>query len=345
MRIVKIENKPIGDGYPTYIIAEIGGNFHTFEQGIKLIKSAVSHGVDAVKLQTFKAKNVVSKFATFDMPGVGGKKTQLEILKNLELDLSIQKKIFDYCKNKNITIFSTPSHKTDIDFLEENDVCAYKIGSDDLTNLQLIKQVSKMKRPTIISTGMSNLKEVKEAVNTFYSTGNRNLILLHCVSMYPAEPKFSNLLSIPEMKKSFKIPIGWSDHTKSIDICVAATAFGANLIEKHFTLSKKSKGPDHILSATSPELSEMVKKIRIVEDAKGTGIKKPAKCEERNRLDIRKSIVAAKKIPKGTKIVRNLLEIKRPSHGIPPKKINLIIGKKIIKEVKKDEFLKMEYLK
>lgn len=345
MRFISIENKRIGDNYPTYVVAEIGGNFHTFELGTKLIKSAIFCGADAVKLQTFRAENVVSRFATFDMPGVGGKKTQLEILKNLELDCRIQKKIFDYCKNKNITIFSTPSHKTDIDFLEENDVCAYKIGSDDLTNLQLIKQVSKMNKPTIISTGMSNMKEVKEAVDTFYSTGNHSLILLHCVSMYPAEPKFSNLLAIPEMKKTFKIPIGWSDHTKSIDVCVAATAIGANLIEKHFTLNKRAKEPDHVLSATPKELSELIKKIRIVEEAKGTKVKKPAKCEEKNRFDVRKSIVAAKKIPKGTKIILEQLEIKRPGYGIPPKKINFVIGKKPVKEIKKDEFLKIEYLK
>ena len=196
MNSLKIGTSKIGDGNPVFIIAEIGGNFSTFKQGKKLIDSAISCGVNAVKIQTFKAENYVSKFATFTMPNVGGKKKQLEIIKKLELDYKIQKKLFQYCKKKKIIFFSTPSHKTDVDFLEEINNGIYKIGSDDLTNLPLMKYVAKLQKPTIISTGMSNFEEVNDVVKIFRRAKNERLAILHCVSMYPHDPKYANLNTI-----------------------------------------------------------------------------------------------------------------------------------------------------
>ena len=345
MREIKIGKRRIGSKYPTYFVAEIGGNFTSFEIGKKLITAAVNSGSDAVKIQTFTAENLVSKFATFDLPVIGGKKKQFDILKKLELDIKIQKKIFDYCKKKDITIFSTPSHKSDVDFLEENNTCAYKIGSDDFTNLPLIKYVSKLQKPTIISTGMANLKEVKDTVNAFYSTGNKKLILLHCVSMYPFEPKYANLQSILTMQKEFNIPVGWSDHTDGINVCFAAATLGANMIEKHFMLNKKTAGPDHMLSATPEKLTELIKNVKMIEQAKGNGIKVTAKCEKQIIKDIRKSVIAKKNILKGSKITMDLLEIKRPGTGIPPKKIHSIIGKRATKNIEKDMPLQFTFLK
>jgi sialic acid synthase SpsE len=341
MRSVRIRNKVIGNRYPAYIIAEIGGNFKTFEIGKKLIQKAIENGADCVKIQTFTAEKLVSKNATFDLPVIGGKKNQFKILKKLELDSKVQKKLFDYCKKKKITIFSTPSHKKDVDFLEENNVCAYKLGSDDLTNLPLIKYVSKCGKPTIISTGMSNMKEVKEAVKTFYSTGNKNLILLHCVSMYPYEPEFTNLRAISTMQNEFQIPVGWSDHSKGIDVCLAAATLGANIIEKHFMLNKKSAGPDKVLSADPEQLSRLVKSIRVIEKAKGNGVKRPAKCELSSRRDIRKSIIASENIKKGTKITFEKIDIKRPGYGLSPKLIPKIIGKTVKRNILKDRVLKL----
>lgn len=327
MRTIKIQNKTIGKNFPAYIIAEIGGNFSNFETGKKIIHAALESGSNAVKIQTFTAENLVSKYATFDLPVVGGKKKQFPILKKLELKTSIQKKLFDYCKKKKITIFSSPSHKKDVDFLEENNVCAHKLGSDDLTNIPLIKYVSKCGKPTIISTGMSEMKEVKEAVKAFYSTGNKNLVLLHCVSMYPSEPEFTNLKAINSMQNKFQIPIGWSDHTKGTDVCVAAAALGANVIEKHFMLNKKSAGPDSVLSADPPQLSRLVDAIRIIEKSQGNGVKRPARNEISARQDVRKSIVATKNIKKGNKITSEDVDIKRPGIGLPPKQISKVIGK------------------
>jgi len=343
MKLLTIGKSKIGDNFPTYIIAEIGGNFSTFEQGKKLIDAATSCGANAVKIQTFKADKLVSEYATFDMPSVGGRKKQLDVIRKLELNEKIQKKLFEYCTNKKMTFFSTPSHPDDVDFLENIGIKLYKIGSDDLTNIPLIKYISKCKKPTIISTGMSNMKEIKDAVEA-YSSQNSKLALLHCVSMYPYDPKYSNLNAINTMKKEFKIPIGWSDHTKEIGTCIAAAALGANIIEKHFTLNKKAKGPDHALSSDPRDFSNMVKSIRLIEAAKGTGIKKPAKCELSSLKNIRKSIVASKDIPAGTILNNNFLEIKRPGNGIHPNKLSLIIGKRTKKMITKDKPIKMDYL-
>ena len=336
MELLKINKSRIGDGNPVFIIAEIGGNFSTFEQGRKLIDSAISCGANAVKIQTFKAENYVSKFATFTMPNVGGKKKQLEIIKELELDYKIQKKMFDYCKKKKIIFFSTPSHKTDVDFLEGIGNKIYKIGSDDLTNIPLMKYVAKLQKPTIISTGMSNFEEVYDVVKIFRREKNRQLAILHCVSMYPHEPKFANLNVIQMMKKKFELPIGWSDHTLGIETSVTAATMGANIVEKHFTLNKKAKGPDHAISADPIDLEKMVQNIRLMEKMRGNGLKSPAYCELGNRKNVRKSVVALKNIKKGTKITRNLLEIKRPGFGIPPNRIEEIVGKKTRKMIKMD---------
>ena len=341
MQVIKIQNRFIGKNHPTYIIAEIGGNFHTFETGKKLIQKAIECGADCAKIQTFTAEKLVSKFATFNLPVVGGRKKQFKILKDLELDKKIQKELFKYCKKKKFTIFSTPSHKEDVDFLEENDVCAYKLGSDDLTNIPLIRYVSKCGKPTIISTGMSNIKEVREAVKTFYSMGNKNLILLHCVSMYPFEPEFTNLMAIDTMQKEFQIPVGWSDHSKGIDVCIAAAALGANVLEKHFMLNKKSAGPDSVLSADPDQLARLVESIRIIERAKGNGLKYPAKCELSSRRDMRKSIVASKNIKKGTKITQEQIDIKRPGNGLYPKFVSKVIGRTAKRNILKDTVLQM----
>lgn len=332
MNSIKIGTSKIGDNHPTFIIAEIGGNFTTYKQGKKLIDSAISSGANAVKIQTFKAENYVSKFATFTMPNVGKKRKQLEIIEKLEINNEIQKKLFQYCKKKKIIFFSTPSHKTDVDFLEKIGNNIYKIGSDDLTNLPLMEYVAKLQKPTIISTGMSNLDEVRDVVKIFRRVKNLQLSILHCVSMYPHDPKYANLKTIKTMKNEFNLPIGWSDHTLGIETCIAAATIGANIVEKHFTLNKKANGPDHVLSADPSELKKMVKGIRLVERAIGTGLKEPAVCELENRRNVRKSIVALKDIKKGTKITRDLLEVKRPGSGYSPNRIKEIINKKAKKQ-------------
>lgn len=345
MNSINVGTNNIGDNHPVFIIAEIGGNFNSFEKGRKLIDEAISCGANAVKIQTFKAENLVSKYATFIMPNVGGKKKQIDIIEKLELDNKIQKKLFQYCKKKKILFFSTPSHKDDVDFLEKIGNKIYKIGSDDLTNLPLMEYVAKLQKPTIISTGMSTIEEVREVVKIFCKAKNDQLAILHCVSMYPHDPKYANLKTIEKMKKEFKVPVGWSDHTLGIETCVTAAILGANIVEKHFTLNKKAKGPDHILSADPEELSKMIKRIRELDKIIGDGIKKPAECELGNRKNVRKSIVALKNIKIGTTITRDLLGIKRPGNGYSPKNMDRIIGKKAKKNIMKDKPIKIGDIK
>ena len=344
MQTLDFLGKKIGNGYRTYIISEIGVNFKTFEEGKKLVDASIKAGADCVKIQTFKAKNVANKDAMFDLPKIG-KISQYKIFKELELSDSVQRKLFNYAKKKKIVFFSTPADKQDVDFLEELETPIYKIGSDDATNIPFLEYVANLKKPTIVSTGMCNMKEVMEIKDVFSSHNNNKLAILHCVTKYPMEPQFANLLAMNSMKKKLKIPIGYSDHSIGIDVCKVAISLGANIVEKHVTLNKKQKGPDHILSATPSELENLVKFSFIVHLSRGNGIKKPAKCEEFTRNESRKSIVAVKNISKGKKITKEMIKIMRPSYGIPPKFFKKIIGMHSKSEIKKDKVIKWSQLK
>lgn len=339
MQTLDFEGRKIGDAFPAYIISEIGVNFSTFEEGKKLIDASIAAGADCVKIQTFKAEALTTKDAIFDLPKIG-KVSQYKVFKELELSDSLQKKLFDYAKKKNIVFFSTPADKQDVNFLEELNMPIYKIGSDDATNTPFIEYIAKLKKPTFVSTGMCNMKEVLDIKEIFSSNNNDKLAILHCVTKYPTEPEFANLKSINTLKKKLKIPIGYSDHSLGIDVCKTAVSIGANIIEKHVTMNKHLKGPDHILSATPKELKELVNFSKIAFSCLGNGIKKPAACEEFTRKESRKSIVTIKNIMKGDKISKNMIKIMRPGYGIQPKDFNKIIGKTAKHDIKIDQVLK-----
>ncbi|MFZ0184996.1 MAG: N-acetylneuraminate synthase family protein, partial [Nitrosotalea sp.] len=275
----------------------------------------------------------------FNLPKIG-KVSQFKIFKELELSDEVQKKLFDYAKKKKIVFFSTPADKDDVDFLESLSMKIYKIGSDDATNIPLLEYIAKLDKPTIISTGMCNMSEVKKITKIFSSCGNNKLVLLHCVTKYPTEPEYVNLKAIDTMKKEFNIPIGYSDHSLGIEVCKAAIALGANIIEKHVTMDTKQSGPDHILSATPAELRDLVNFSTIFYKSLGNGIKIPAVCEKFNRKESRKSIVASKNIPKGIKITDEMIVIKRPGYGIEPENFKKILGKKTRVNIKKDQVLR-----
>ena len=339
MQTLDFEGRKIGDAYPAYVISEIGVNFNTFDEGKKLIDASVAAGVDCVKIQTFKAETLTTKDAIFDLPKVG-KISQYKVFKELELSDSLQKKLFDYARKKKIIFFSTPADKQDVNFLEKLDMPIYKIGSDDATNIPFIEYIAKLKKPTLVSTGMCNMKEVLEIKEVFSSNNNNKLSILHCVTKYPMDPEFANLKAINTLKRKLKIPIGYSDHSLGIDVCKTAVSIGANIIEKHVTMDKRQKGPDHILSATPKELKELTAFSKIAFSSLGNGIKKPAKCEEFTRKESRKSIVTIKNIMKGDKISKNMIKIMRPGYGIPPKDFKKIIGKTAKHDVNVDHVLK-----
>ena len=326
MHTVKICDKLIGENYPTYVISEIGGNFINFDEAKRLIDLSISVGADAVKLQTYRAETISSKSAVYDMPNTGNA-NQFELFKKYEINFELHKDIWHYCHEKGIDVFSTPSHMTDIELLEKLDCPAYKIGSDDGYNIPFLEEVASIGKPILLSTGMCTMNEVRESVSAILGKGNSELIILQCVTNYPASPEHVNLKVIQTMKKEFGLPVGYSDHTLGSACCIAAVSIGANVIEKHFTFDKNADGPDHMLSADPDEMNQLIENIRIVEKALGDGVKRPSKGEKTTRINNRKSIVSVQIIPKGSVITKDMIAIKRPGFGIQPKFFQQVIGR------------------
>ena len=325
-----------------YIIAEIGGNFTTLEEANKLVDLACSSGVDAVKLQTYKADTIVTKTARFDLDNVGDM-LQYKLFEKYQIDFDLHKKVFDYIDSKGLEWLSTPSHKTDVDMLEELGVMSHKIGADDATNLPLIKYVAQTGKPILLSSGMCTLEEVREMINTCLEVGNDNIILFHTVSNYPTYPEQVNLKAMQTLKNEFPyLKIGFSDHTIGSTACFAAACMGADVVEKHFTYDKNAEGPDHQLSADPVEMKEIVDKIREFEVMKGSGAKRPVGKEIINRVKNRKSIVTIKTIKKGEKFTIENIDIKRPGYGIEPKYFDVTIGKMASRDIDEDEVLEMK---
>ena len=325
-----------------YIIAEIGGNFTTFDEAKILVDLANNSGVDAVKLQTYKADTIVTKTAKFDLDNVGDM-VQHQLFQKYQIDFDLHKKVFDYIESKGLDWFSTPSHKTDVDMLEELGVKVHKIGADDVTNLPLIKYTASTNKPILLSSGMSTLQEVREMVNSCLEVGNDKIVLFHTVSNYPTYPEQVNLKAMQTLKNEFPyLKIGFSDHTIGSTACFAAACMGADVVEKHFTYDKNAEGPDHQLSADPVEMKEIVDKIREFEVMKGSGAKRPVGKEIINRVKNRKSIVTIKTIKKGEKFTIENIDIKRPGYGIEPKYFDVTIGKMASRDIDEDEVLEMK---
>ena len=325
-----------------YIIAEIGGNFTTFDEAKILVDLANNSGVDAVKLQTYKADTIVTKTAKFDLDNVGDM-VQHQLFQKYQIDFDLHKKVFDYIESKGLDWFSTPSHKTDVDMLDKLNVVAHKLGADDATNLPLIKYVASTNKPILLSSGMCTIEEVRDMINTCLEVGNDKIILFHTVSNYPTYPEQVNLKAMQTLKNEFPyLKIGFSDHTIGSTACFAAACMGADVVEKHFTYDKNAEGPDHQLSADPVEMKEIVDKIREFEVMKGSGAKRPVGKEIINRVKNRKSIVTIKTIKKGEKFTIENIDIKRPGYGIEPKYFDVTIGKMASRDIDEDEVLEMK---
>ncbi|NQE54222.1 hypothetical protein C5S29_11565 [ANME-1 cluster archaeon GoMg3.2] len=338
---VKIGDRNIGDGEPCFIIAEAGVNHNgNINLAKKLIDAAKDAGADAVKFQTFKAENVVIKNAEkAEYQKTVKEESQYGMLKKLELTEEDFRELADYAKKDGILFLSSPFDKESVDLLDELDVPAFKIASGEMTNFPLLRYIAKKGKPIILSTGMSTLGEVEEALNSIRSEGVEEVILLHCISNYPARIEDVNLRAMETLKQAFQIPVGFSDHTLGITASIAAAALGACVIEKHFTLDRNLPGPDHKASLEPDELKEMVQAIRDVEKALGNGVKIPTKDEEEIKRIARRSIVAKVDIPKGTTITEDMMDAKRPGRGIEPKSIDMIVGEKAKEDIKKDEIV------
>lgn len=324
-----------------FIIAEAGVNHNgSLELAKKLIDAAVEAGADAIKFQTFKAESLVTskvEKASYQRENTGKKEeTQLEMLKGLELrfeDFGILKK---YCDKQGIVFLSTPFDFESVDILEPL-VPAYKIASGEITNIPLLKYVASKRKPMIISTGMSTLGEIEEALEAISEIDpNIPKILLHCTTNYPTPYEDVNLKAMLTLQEVFKLPVGYSDHTLGIEVPIAAVALGAKIIEKHFTLDKTLPGPDHKASLEPHEFKAMVNSIRNIEKALGDGRKQPTTTEKEIMSLVRKSLVASRSIKKGEVIKECDIEIKRPGTGISPKFKDIIVGMKVTRDIEKD---------
>ena len=338
MHKIKIGDGLISEGEPCFIIAEAGSNHNgSLEQAKKLIDVAVAAKADAVKFQIYKAESLYSKH-TPEFSYLKGQNVY-ELIKSIETPREWIKELAGYCEARNITFLATPFDFEAIDLLAKY-VPAFKIASFEIVDLELLQYAARKGKPMIISTGMANLCEIEEAISSIKSVGNNDIILLHCNSLYPTSVEAVNLKAMETMRTAFKVPIGFSDHTLGIHIPVAAVAMGACVIEKHFTLDRTLPGPDHSFALEPDELKEMVRGIREVEKAKGSGIKEKSALEsDEMYVKARRSIHAKVNIPKETKITEDMLIVKRPGYGIKPKFIDMVMGRVAKKDIKEDEWI------
>lgn len=345
---VSIGEQKVGPGLPCLVIAEAGVNHNgSLERALRLVDAAADAGADIVKFQTFKAEEVVSPVAPkaeYQVQTTGSSESQLEMVKKLELPGEAFRVIEQHCRERGIVFLSTPFDKGSADLLERLGVVAFKIGSGELTNLPFLSYVAAKGRPLILSTGMSNLHEVGAAVETVRAAGNRGLVILHCVSNYPAVPSSANLRVMKTLEDEFGVPVGYSDHTEGITIPLAAVALGACIIEKHFTLDRNLPGPDHRASLEPGELQAMVGGIRAVESALGDGCKRPAAEELNTAAVARRSLVAACDLQTGTVLTEDMIAIRRPGTGLPPSELPKLIGRRLRQKIAAGSLFTLEML-
>lgn len=322
-----------------FVVAEIGGNFTTFEEGLRLIDAATKAGADAVKLQTYQADTIVTRNCMFEMENTG-RISQYDYFAKYQTSIDIQRAIFEYSRSHDILCFSTPSHETDVDFLLKMEVKLMKIGADDANNIPLIRYIARTGLPVILSTGMCTIDEVDKAVDAIIAENNDKIVILHTVSGYPTRPEHVNLEVLRTYKKRFpQYTIGYSDHTLSPTACVAAAALGADVLERHFTLNKSADGPDHRISSTPEEFRLIADMSREISDMRGSGEKNPVGPEILNRRNNRKSVVAISDIRRGDIFSVLNIGIRRPGYGLEPRFIDEFIGRRSTREIKKDELL------
>ncbi len=328
-----------------YIIAEAGVNHNgSLDLAKKLVDKAKESGADCIKFQTFVSGNLVSKNtnkADYQRKQANIYETQLEMLRKLELSFEDFIGLKKYCKDKGISFVSTAFDLESVDFLNQLDMPFWKIPSGEITNLPYLIKIANTHKPIIMSTGMSTLEEIEDAMKVLYDNGANNITILHCTTEYPAPYNEVNLKSIGTLRKKFSLNVGYSDHTKGIEIPIAAAAMGATVIEKHFTLDRNMEGPDHKASLEPDELKSMVTAIRNVECAIGNGIKKPSESEMKNITIVRKSIIAKTDIKKGDIFTEDNITVKRPGNGISPMKWFEILGQESIRDFIEDELIEI----
>lgn len=328
-----------------FIIAEAGVNHNgSLRLAKQLIDVAVDCGVDAVKFQTFKASELVTTVAqqaTYQTKNTGKQECQFDMLQRLELSEADHQDLLTYCTHKNIEFMSTPFDLLSVNFLNLLGVKRFKIPSGEITNYPYLKMIGGFNKDIILSTGMANLGEIEAALSILIEAGTPKdkITILHATTDYPTQMSDVNLIAMQTIAQAFKVKVGYSDHTSGIEVPTAAVALGASVIEKHFTLDKNMRGPDHKASLEPHELKAMVKAIRNVEVALGDGIKRPSENEVKNISVARKSLVAACDIKLGEAFSEQNLAVKRPGTGLSPMSWNQVVGQKATRDYKVDDLI------
>lgn len=329
---VEIAGRKVGPGRPCFIIAEAGVNHNgRLDLALELVDAAAAAGADAVKFQTFRAELLATgdaPKAEYQRSSKGNGESQFDMLKRLELTEEDHRALVARCRERGILFLSSPFEEESADLLERLGVAAYKLPSGEVTNLPFLEHVARKGKPILLSTGMATLREVDAAVDAILRAGNRRLVLLQCVSEYPADPAEANLRAMASLRDAFDCPAGFSDHTPGIAVSIGAAALGASVVEKHFTLDRGLPGPDHRASLEPGELADLIRGIRAAESALGDGEKRPGAGESATAAAARKSLVAACDIPEGTLLAPEHVAARRPGTGIAPGERERLIGRR-----------------
>lgn len=338
MRRVRIGNRWIGEGEPTYLIAELSANHNgSFEEAVRLVHAAKAAGAEAVKIQTYTADTLTidSEAEPFRIQGtIWDGRTLYELYGEAHTPWEWQPKLKEIADELGLALFSSPFDGTAVEFLERMGVPAYKIASFEIVDLPLLRRVAATGKPVIVSTGMATLPEIEEAVQTLDEAGCRDVALLKCTSAYPAPPESMNLRTIPDLAARFGVPVGLSDHTLGATIPVAAVALGACLIEKHFTLSRAAGGPDSAFSLEPSDFRSMADAVRSTERAMGEARYGPTP-EEMSSLVFRRSLFVVEDVAKGELFTERNVRSIRPGHGLHPRHLAEVLGKAASKAVKR----------
>lgn len=348
MQEIKTGKIAIGAGCPCFIIAEAGVNHNGDVRLAKqLIDIACEAGVDAVKFQTWVTEKLVApsaKMADYQVRNVGYEETQFGMLKKLELTYGQFAELKAYADEKGIIFLSTPDEEDSADFLDQLGVPLFKIGSAELNNHRFLRHIARKGKPIILSTGMGFLGEVEEAVRAIEMENNNRIIILHCVSDYPAKPEDCNLRVIETLRAAFGYTVGFSDHTIGNETAIAAVALGAKVIEKHYTIDKSLDGPDHAMSLDPGELKALVKSIRLVEKALGSTRKQPSAAEVKTSQVVRKRIFALRSIPAGSILKMEDIALYRADSGLDSRYLDLIIGQKVRCDIAENELIMLNMI-